>query len=111
MEKIIIANNGMEIRIVKTNNGQVVSDVIYGMEVYTRLMDNDYTIDYKTIAGILSMTEEEFKRNYTLGRTESGRAGGVCGADWILTYAEFSKRRRNNLERLLEAIENGDILI
>lgn len=109
IEKIIIANNGMEIRITEMNNRQVVRDGIYRMTECVNLIDNDYTIDYKTIAGLLCMTEEEFKRNYKLGRTESEREDRVCGADWILTYAEFTKK--DEFEILLDAIQNGDIKI
>lgn len=107
IEKIIIANNGIEIRITEMNNGQVVRDGIYRTAEFVNLIDNDYTIDYKTIAGLLCMTEEEFKRDYKLGRTESEREDRVCGADWILTYAEFTKK--DEFDILLEAIQNGDI--
>lgn len=107
IEKIIIANNGMEIRITEMNNRQVVRDGIYRMAECVNLIDNDYTIDYKTIAGLLCMTEEEFKRNYKLGRTESEREYRVCGADWILTYAEFTMK--DEFDILLDAIQNGDI--
>lgn len=109
IEKIIITNNGMEIRITEMNNGQVVRDGIYRTAEFVSLIDNDYTIDYKTIAGLLCMTEEEFKRNYKLGRTESEREDRVCGADWVLTYAEFTKK--DEFDILLDAIQNGDIKI
>lgn len=109
MRKILITNNGMEIRIVKTNNGQVVSDVIYGMTEHVRLMKYDCTIDYKHIAGILGTTEEKFKRNYKLNKSELGRIASKCGADWMLTYAEFTEK--NRLEKLYNAIQDGDIKI
>lgn len=109
INRILVANNGMEIRITEMNNRQVVRDRIYRMAECVSLIDNDYTIDYKTIAGLLCMTEEEFKRNYKLGRTESEREDRVCGADWILTYAEFTKK--DEFDILLEAIQNGDIKI
>lgn len=113
MEKIYIANNGVKTRVViMDKNEQVISDST--IRTNAKLMDNNYTVDYDTIAKLCDMTVTELKREYTLDKTESGRAGGVCGADWVLTYAEFSKiakRKRNSLDRLLEAIENGEIRI
>ena len=91
VERIVIVNNGMEVRIAMFDlNGELVNDDT--IRISMNLTDNDYTIDRETIAMMCNMSPEQFVEEYVNEDCHYQRQGLKCGADLMLAYAEFKRK-------------------
>ncbi len=104
VERIVIERKGAIVAIINMldANGKVINSI----KTTEMLANDDYVIDRETIAELCGMTLNEFNRDYQVDECGYHK---IIGYGVVLAKAEFSKR--NRLERLLKAIQDGDIEI